>query len=207
MCLILQEKFMKLVSFASKSRVSQQGFSLVELMVVVAIIGILSGVAFPKYQAFKARSRQSEAKAGLNGVYLSVSSYNSNYGDYPTVATSVDATTATAQIGFSVPSKRAYDYSIVSAPGAGGVAGGFASNGYYMAAGGIMSGRGDVQRINTNRWSCTTYDGVSNTGGVAYTAAKAPRATSPKDCPQSATSHAVGSAFATTYTAAADSED
>jgi type IV pilus assembly protein PilA len=48
---------------------NNQGFSLVELMVVVAIIGILASVAIPQYSKFQAKARQSEAKALLGAIY------------------------------------------------------------------------------------------------------------------------------------------
>lgn len=48
---------------------SQKGFSLVELMVVVAIIGILAAIAVPNYQRFTAKSKQAEAKSNLSAVY------------------------------------------------------------------------------------------------------------------------------------------
>ncbi len=43
-------------------RKSENGFTLVELMVVVAIIGLLSAVAIPNFQKYQARSKTSEAK-------------------------------------------------------------------------------------------------------------------------------------------------
>lgn len=48
---------------------SNKGFSLVELMVVVAIIGILAAIAVPQYQRFTAKSKQSEAKSQLAEIY------------------------------------------------------------------------------------------------------------------------------------------
>lgn len=41
---------------------NSEGFTLVELMIVVAIIGVLAAVAIPNYQKFQAKARQSEAK-------------------------------------------------------------------------------------------------------------------------------------------------
>jgi type IV pilus assembly protein PilA len=48
---------------------SSEGFTLVELMVVVAIIGILSAVAVPNFKKYQARAKQSEAKIQLAAVY------------------------------------------------------------------------------------------------------------------------------------------
>ena len=64
--------FTKLV----KSRNSKKGFTLVELMVVVAIIAILSAVAIPAYLSYRKESQAEVAKASLAAVIDSMNGYN-----------------------------------------------------------------------------------------------------------------------------------
>lgn len=65
----------------SKSRMSSQaGFTLVELMVVVAIIGVLATLAVPQYQRFTAKSRQSEVKIALGAARSAVESFRPENG-------------------------------------------------------------------------------------------------------------------------------
>lgn len=57
---------------------AKKGFTLIELMIVVAIIGILAALAIPNFIKFQARARQSEAKTQLKSMFTAEKSY---YGD------------------------------------------------------------------------------------------------------------------------------
>ena len=53
------------------------GFSLVELMVVLSIVGIIVGLALPKFKALQVRARQAEVKSNLNHIYTLQIAYHS----------------------------------------------------------------------------------------------------------------------------------
>ncbi len=63
------------------STLLKRGFTLIELMIVVAIIGLLAALAIPNFIKFQARARQSEARSNLKSVYTAEKSY---YGDKQT---------------------------------------------------------------------------------------------------------------------------
>ncbi len=61
----------------------QQGFTLIELMIVVAIVGILAAIAIPAYQDYIIRSKVSEAAAALGACKTSVSEYTQTNAAFP----------------------------------------------------------------------------------------------------------------------------
>ncbi len=73
-------------------KLAKKGFTLVELMIVVAIIGILAAIAIPNFIRFQARSKQSEAKTNLKAVFTG---QKSRFGERDRYSSAI------AEIGFA----------------------------------------------------------------------------------------------------------
>ena len=74
----------------------QQGFTLIELMIVVAIIGILAAIAIPSYSDYTARSQVSEGVSLMSGAKTPVAEYFSDKGVWPIGASFTDVVGTTS---------------------------------------------------------------------------------------------------------------
>ncbi|HEZ5094244.1 TPA: pilin [Neisseria meningitidis] len=72
----------------------QKGFTLIELMIVIAIVGILAAVALPAYQDYTARAQVSEAILLAEGQKSAVTEYYLNHGEWPGNNTSAGVATS-----------------------------------------------------------------------------------------------------------------
>ena len=114
-----------------KLHVRKGGFTLIELMIVVAIIGILAAIAIPNFLRFQLKAKSSEGKTNLAAIRTSEQSFYSEYGRYvsstglgPTAypgssKTGFVATTGFTTLGWSPEGQVYFMYSVASSDGTG----------------------------------------------------------------------------------------
>jgi type IV pilus assembly protein PilA len=106
---------------------SSKGFTLIELMIVVAIIGILAAIAIPNFLQYQLKSKQSEAKTNLGAIRTSEISFNGEKGCYlsvplwpTTAAVAGTKAAAIAWVGPPAPVAPRVGINFCAAPPGGG---------------------------------------------------------------------------------------
>jgi len=136
----------------------QAGFSLVELVMIVVIVGILASVAIPMHRAYQLRSKSAEAATNIAGIQLAEQAYYTESGlflDIPPHPAAIPGTRPVPfnraapgfdEIGFAPEGNVYFSYGVaISADGLG----------FTADAGGDLDGNGIVQF-----WGYTRADGA-----------------------------------------------
>ena len=108
---------------------NRKGFTLIELMIVVVIIGILAALAIPRFMKSTSKAKQSEARQILKQIYTMQHTYrqaNNAYGD-PGVSIAANTGGTFPQIGVDIGTNAMYAYEVVSADANGFLARGTAN--------------------------------------------------------------------------------
>ena len=96
---------------------NKKGFTLIELMIVVAVIGILASIAYPSYTEYVLRAKRGDAKAGLLAVQLAQEKYRANNTTY---AADLGLLGYTANGGVYLSPDNNYQLTILAAPAVSG---------------------------------------------------------------------------------------
>ncbi len=119
------------------------GFTLIEVMMVVAIIGILAAMAIPNYRNYQCKARQSEVRNALGLVRVSQEAY---FAEFQTYAVSL------SDISFFPGSGARYSYSVISA----------SPNGYTVQASGMPHRKTDTWQMTESGVVVNTQVGCAN---------------------------------------------
>jgi type IV pilus assembly protein PilA len=139
----------------------QKGFTLIELMIVVAIIGILAAVAIPAYQDYITRGQVTEAVSLGGGLKSPLAEYGADKNAWPTLVAPT-ATPSAGQLNATLIGK----YSTIASDG---IAGTYPAGTITVT---MTTGKasGNVLTLTTSNggstWACgnTTVDGVTGSG-------------------------------------------
>ena len=96
-----------------KSMKNEKGFTLIELMIVVAIIGSLAAIAIPNFLNYQKKAKQSEAKVNLGAIRTLAEAYRAEHDTYLPAGATVPYDPVV--LGFEVKGTARYTYSVTVA--------------------------------------------------------------------------------------------
>lgn len=126
-----------------------KGFTLIELMIVVAIVGILAAIAIPAFNEQMRKSRRSEAMQALSDMQLKQEHWRANHATYGTLADMGSPTNPYYTL--TITGNNANNYVITATPTAGGAQAGDRCGNFILTnANGVISK--SVSTSLTNCW-------------------------------------------------------
>jgi prepilin-type N-terminal cleavage/methylation domain-containing protein len=122
---------------------NKKGFTLIELMIVVAIIGILAAIAIPNFLNYQCKSKQSEAKQSLGTIGKNQEAYLTEFDKY---------TSNLSAIGFAAKGKIRYAYTVTCANPSSSFTASATTNG--------------IKGTNTDTWTINSSQTLLNTANA-----------------------------------------
>lgn len=165
--------FLSLMSFVAHGPLMDEGFTLIELLIVVAVVGIIAGVAVPGLLRARTSSNEASAIGSLRTINSGQASYSSSCGKggYATTLPDLYKAPTTGGAGFISPDlngspaqKSGYTFDMAKAPGAIDVT--IASNACNAPAEAPASSYISAAAPQTPGGSGTRYFASDNRGGI-----------------------------------------